>query len=263
MISRAYITEWRFNVPWQSDSQIEQDLILNRIIISIFSNELLFKHLRFRGGTALHKLYLFPSTRYSEDIDLVQREAIPIGKLMTEIRKIINPILGKPKWTQNKGRVTFRYSVKSEIPPIEPLKFKIEINTREHFNVYKVKEKEFNLNSRWFSGKCQIPVYSLEELLGTKMRALYQRTKGRDLFDLWYGLTKGKANPEKIIKSFKTYIKFQGISISQKQFINNLQLKVNDSSFINDTKFLLRSDVSYNIYQAYELIIEELIKKII
>lgn len=262
MISRAYITEWRLNAPWQFDSQVEQDLILSRIIVSIFSNDLLFKHLIFRGGTALYKLYLIPSVRYSEDIDLVQKEAMPIGILMTEIRKIINPILGEPQWTQNKGKVTFRYKAESEIHPIETLKFKIEINTREHFYVYKIKEKEFNINSRWFSGKCKIPIYSLEELLGAKMRALYQRKKGRNLFDLWYGLTKGKAHPEKIIKSFKEYIKFQGLTISRKNFINNLNQKISDNSFITDIKYLLKSDISYSINEAYKLVMNKLIKKI-
>ena len=38
--------------------------------------------------------------------------------------------------------------------------------------------------SRWFTGAAKVLTYDLDELLGTKLRALYQRKKGRDLFDL-------------------------------------------------------------------------------
>ena len=39
------------------------------------------------------------------------------------------------------------------------------------------------MENSWFSGRCELTTYALEELLGTKLRALYQRAKGRDLFD--------------------------------------------------------------------------------
>lgn len=72
MIPQAYITAWRKKVPWQEDFQVEQDLVIERALMAIYSNEYLKERLAFRGGTALHKLYLSPAARYSEDIDLVQ-----------------------------------------------------------------------------------------------------------------------------------------------------------------------------------------------
>jgi predicted nucleotidyltransferase component of viral defense system len=36
----------------------------------------------------------------------------------------------------------------------------------------------------WFSGEIKIATFSSEELLSTKIRALLQRNKGRDLIDL-------------------------------------------------------------------------------
>ena len=79
MIPRDYITEWRAHAPWVQDIQVEQDLIICRALVSIFSHPLLAKGLAFRGGTALYKLYLKPAARYSEDIDLVQITAEPQG----------------------------------------------------------------------------------------------------------------------------------------------------------------------------------------
>jgi hypothetical protein len=70
---REYVfTEWRTFAPWSTDAQVEQDLILSRALVEIFSNPLLSKSLAFRGGTALHKLFIKPAARYSGDIDLVQ-----------------------------------------------------------------------------------------------------------------------------------------------------------------------------------------------
>ncbi len=68
MINRASITQWRAQAPWNTNEQVEQDLIICRTLIAIFSDEFLANKLAFRGGTALHKLYLTPQRRYSEDI---------------------------------------------------------------------------------------------------------------------------------------------------------------------------------------------------
>lgn len=72
MIPQAYITEWSNNVPWQTNEQVEQDLVICRALVALFQDDFLAENLAFRGGTALHKLYLQPQPRYSEDIDLVQ-----------------------------------------------------------------------------------------------------------------------------------------------------------------------------------------------
>jgi len=260
MISRAYITEWREKVFWKTDSQVEQDLILSRLLVEIFSNKLLSEKLLFRGGTAIYKLYYREPVRYSEDIDLVQQEASAAGDLLSEIRKVCNPFLGKPRWKQTKERVTFYYKVDSEIPPVVPMKFKIEINTREHFTVFGEKKKEFTVSSRWFTGNCKIKTYSLDELLGTKMRALYQRSKGRDLFDLWYGLKYGGANPQYIVIAFRKYIREQGLSVSKKEFLNNLREKLDDPNFRKDIDILLSPRVNYSPEAGFKLVVRELIE---
>ena len=66
---------------------MEQDLVIARALVEIFSDDLLKKSLAFRGGTALHKLYLQPQVRYSEDIDLVQINSEPINPILKQIRE--------------------------------------------------------------------------------------------------------------------------------------------------------------------------------
>lgn len=41
MIPRAHITAWRANAPWSRDAQVEQDLVLSRALVEIFSDPLL------------------------------------------------------------------------------------------------------------------------------------------------------------------------------------------------------------------------------
>lgn len=96
MIPQQYITEWSEIAPWKANEQVEQDLIISRTLVELFSDEFIAERVAFRGGTAIHKLYLEPQPRFSEDIDLVQISAEPIGSTINKIRKLLS-FLGKPK----------------------------------------------------------------------------------------------------------------------------------------------------------------------
>jgi predicted nucleotidyltransferase component of viral defense system len=259
VIPAAHITEWKLSAPWVSDAQVEQDLVISRSIVELFSDPVLLKKLAFRGGTALHKLFLSPPSRYSEDIDLVQTDPSPIGEIVNLIRSALSPFLGEPARKIAERGTTLTFAFQSESTPTIRLKLKIEINTREHTPVFDFHEMHFTVESRWFSGSSIIQTYAMEELLGTKMRALYQRRKGRDLFDLWYGLTVGKANPERIATAFKQYVEQDGLRISRRDFIENLQKKLSQDMFTGDTKGLLRQDIAYQPEDAFRVIMETII----
>ena len=247
MIPRDFITEWRSEAPWIDDRQVEQDLVISRALVDIFSDELLKKQLAFRGGTALYKLFIKPAARYSEDIDLVQIEAGAAGDLMDRLHSVLDPWLGKPRYKQTEGRVTFAYRFTSEETPPIPLKLKVEINTREHFSIFGTKLIPYEVKSRWFEGRCDIASYGLNELLGTKLRALYQRKKGRDLFDLDVALQHPDANPQEILKAFNAYMDYGGHSATRTQIEENIADKLDDPSFTADISPLLRSDFEWDM----------------
>lgn len=167
MIPEIAITQWRNIVPWTDAKQVEQDLIICRALIAIFSDDYLAGRLAFRGGTALHKLYLSPQPRYSEDIDLVQIKAEPIKPTIDRLREVLS-FLGEPKVKQKKNNNTLIFRTESSIPPVLPIKLKVEINCREHFNMLGLEEVDFEMNNLWFSGSCKIKTYKLDELVGTK-----------------------------------------------------------------------------------------------
>jgi len=121
----------------------------------------------------------------------------------------------------------------------------------------------YAVNSEWFKGEANLTTYRPEELLGTKLRALYQRKKGRDLFDLWYAMVHLDPDVEKITDTFNAYMNFvTGKPPTQKQFRLNLAEKMSDPEFINDTTGLFRPDIKYNVEEAFNLIEENLIAKI-
>lgn len=259
MIPRADIVEWRTQAPWKSDAQVEQDLIICRLLIEFSLDSIIHDVLLFRGGTALHRLFLAPAVRYSEDLDFVQKDPAPIGPVLSAMRSICDPLLGNAKIRQKEDSVILAYRVNSEIPPIMPLRIKIEINTREHFAAFRTRNKFFGVQSRWFSGECQVKTYLLEELLATKLRALYQRKKGRDLFDIWYGLTKGNADPIKIADAFCKYVEFQNLMITGSQLRKNIESKMKDPGFNKDISPLLRPDMNYSPQEAYSFLNERLL----
>lgn len=149
------------------------------------------------------------------------------------------------------------YRFETEVEPVIQRKLKIEINTREHFNVLPLKKVSFTVNSDWHQSSAIITTYQLEELLGTKLRALYQRRKGRDLFDFWYADKVISAiNFDSIIKIFFAYMKNDGNSVSYLEFLENIKKKKNNQVFNDDIMLLLSPDVSnqYNPEEAYRLL---------
>ena len=262
MISKPHIAQWQEFAPWKEFAQVEQDLVISRALVAIFSNDFLRENLAFRGGTALHKLYLNPAPRYSEDIDLVQIKEGPIKPIMERLKEVIT-FFKEPRKTQVKGhgaRAMYRFT--SEYEEIR-LRLKLEINCKEHFNVLDWVNFPFEVKSEWFYGKTEIRTYNINELLGTKLRALYQRNKGRDLFDLDYARRNIALDLDDLIHCYKEYIKWSpGKTPTAKQFLLNVQEKERDPNFIGDMEGLLRSEVEYNQETAIDWLKTELVGRI-
>ena len=263
MVPKPDILKWQQFAPWKEFSQIEQDLIISRTLVEIFSDGFLKDNLAFRGGTALHKLYLHPAPRYSEDIDLVQTKPGPIKPILKRIDEVVT-FFEEKRTTQVRGhgaRALYRFI--SEYEGIR-MRLKLEINCQEHFNVLDWVGFPYKADSEWFSGSAIIKTYNIHELLGTKLRALYQRSKGRDLFDLDYARQKVDLDYGLIINCFKKYTSFatEKKPPSKKEFLLNLEEKEKNLEFVGDLEALLRPEVKYNQRDAFAWLKRELIERI-
>jgi predicted nucleotidyltransferase component of viral defense system len=240
------ITEWRNTVPWKSMHQVEQDLVLSRALVAIYSDEMLAESLAFRGGTALHKLYLKPQARYSEDLDFVQVDPVPIGPVLSRLREALS-FIGEPKTRRKMSNNVMLMRFETTFPPLIELRVKVEINCKEHFTVLDRVNMPFSVDSSWFSGSCSILTYQAEELVGTKLRALYQRKKGRDLFDMGYACKQARLDVAKVMECYRRYIAFPDNHVpTANEFATNLEAKLSDPVFRDDVLPMLRAGIEYD-----------------
>jgi predicted nucleotidyltransferase component of viral defense system len=225
LIPIAFLQEWSAKAPWPDSRQVEQDLIISRALCDLFNAPALKDKIAFRGGTALHKLLFAKPLRYSEDIDLVQLKAEPNGPIIDAVRDALS-WLGPCKREQA-GH-----------------KLKVEINTREHECFLGLKRYPFAVESRWYQGQTEIVSYEPEELFATKLRALLQRRKNRDLFDLNEGLTQLDLDRDKLLQCFDHYLQLEGNTIHRAAAEERMLQKL-DRSLTEDVEPLLPAGVSF------------------
>lgn len=203
MITPADIAEWRATVPWVGADQVEQDLVLSRLIVDIANDPVLGPELVFRGGTCFHKLWLDQPWRYSEDLDYVRRSEGGVGEILNALR-VVAERAGFDRVSTEVGRhpkARFRSTAASG----RPMNVKIELNTFERSPARPTVVRAYRVESQWFTGEAAVPTFELAELIATKIRALFQRKKGRDLFDLWLAVEHGAVRPDDIAECFGPY----------------------------------------------------------
>ena len=262
MINSEYIREWRPEHPWFTESMVEQELLISRTLVAIFSDSFLKERLAFRGGTALHKLYLRPQPRYSEDIDLVQIQAGPIKEILDHLREALS-YMPEPRVKPTRINNTLLYRYESEIDPVEKMRLKVEVNGREHFHVLPWRVIPFTVRNGWFTGSSDVLTYELEELLGTKMRALYQRRKGRDLFDLDYALLHADIDAARLVECFCHYMYVSSGKIpTQRQFEMGMQEKLANVDYLADIPSIVLPSVAFNAEEAFGRVHEMLISRV-
>ncbi len=214
MIPASYIQEWISKAPWPDSRQVEQDLIISRALCDLFNSPALAGKIAFRGGTAINKLLFLQPLRYSEDIDLVQIQPEPIGTTIDAIRDALS-WLGQCSRHQAGHSMHLVFKFAPEVDPETTLNLKVEINTREHGSLYGIKQYPFEIDSRWHQAETKIASFEPEELFGTKLRALLQRRKNRDLFDLHEGIKQLSMDPDKLIACFAHYLSLERKPISR------------------------------------------------
>jgi predicted nucleotidyltransferase component of viral defense system len=240
MIPAQNIVAWGAVVPWADQRQIEQDLIISRAIIAIFGDQFLRDELRFRGGTALNKLHFPVPLRYSEDIDLVRTRAGPIGSVLDALRDVLQPWLGKAGYDASVVAPKLRFRVEAEDGSGVPIRLKVETNTSETEAFDTPLALPFSVENPWFTGTTTVPTFSREEMLATKLRALLQRDKGRDLYDLDHALDVfPNIDVAKVVGFFGRYVALSGQSISRAQAQERMFGKLAKPRLLLDVRPLL------------------------
>jgi predicted nucleotidyltransferase component of viral defense system len=281
MIQQTHLTAWQAHAPWPKRSQIEQDLRLSRGVAAIFADSVLNEHLAMRGGTVLHKAHLAPAVRYSEDIDLVLVKPIGTEALDERLRRVLTPVLGNPAdsliadaWLTIRNvlrpskilRTTYRF-VPLGLRREESIK--VEINLNESASLYPLVSVKFDaLDDEGETVRVAARSYDINEMLGTKMRALMQREQGRDLFDLvhaWQlseaGVTPYPVDGAKSMDAFAWYLEKEGTRVGRKEADALLDERLRKQSFRRDMDTLLRPGLpKFNVDEGAAVVREAYFK---
>lgn len=243
MIPETNITAWSLIAPWAEPRQVEQDLIISRALVEISNHDLLGTELRFRGGTALNKIIFPEPLRYSEDIDLVRTTAGPIGPILDAMRDVLEPWLGQANFASSQVAPKLRFRVSAEDDPEAQIRLKVEINIAEIDAFDPPVSIPYAVENPWFTGNTTIASFSPEELLSTKLRALLQRDKGRDLFDLDHALDAlPELNLDRVVELFVRYLDQQGQAISRAEAEQRMLAKFARPDLLGDIRALLTPD---------------------
>ncbi len=257
MIAQAYLNEWASRVPWTQQIQIEQDLVLSRLIVEIAQHELLGGELAFRGGTCLHKLHLPRQLRYSEDLDYVRRTHSGIKPYLTALREIALGVGLVEHGTNQSGEMVHIVFDAQATGAAGRIRVKMETNIAETDSFLPRIARPYAVESRWWSGRADVSTFQLEELMSTKLRALYQRRKGRDLFDLSHVLNDLSLDEGLVVDGLAHYMGDQ--IFSYREFSANLAAKLAHPDFVADLEQLTADSPSrYDVALAADLIMERL-----
>jgi hypothetical protein len=131
VIDRPALVAWRSKAPWPNPVQIEQDLLLSRLMIEIARDEVLGPELVMRGGTCLHKLHLPTPLRYSEDLDYVRCTRGGIKPYTQALAKIAEDVGLTVSSRQRSGQMVHVYFDGQPTEGIGRIRIKIEMNIAE------------------------------------------------------------------------------------------------------------------------------------
>lgn len=250
MIPTMNLIAWGNVVPWPEQRQVEQDLIISRAIVELFADPFLRDQLRFRGGTALNKLHFPVPLRYSEDLDLVRTTAGPIGPILDRVRALLEPWLGRASFDQSPVAPKLRFRVPAEDGSAD-IRLKIEINTAEIDAHDPPRSIPFGVDNPWFTDAADVGTFSREEMLATKLRALLQRDKGRDLFDLAHALDVFEdLNADRVVTCLRLYLQRSRTAISRAEAEMRMFAKLSNPRFLTDMKPLVSATQAAGLTEA-------------
>jgi len=275
LLTRRDIIFHQTIVPWPNLRQVEQDLLLCSAMVALFEDDFLKTQIAMRGGTLLHKVHLAPAARYSEDIDLVVIGDRPDEHISKAIKRVLRDVLGRPShsvWEAVKLavrnvvkpsrvlRVTYHVPSLAD-PGGKPLEIVVEANATERASYRPVAKLPFGYPFRDQTVSATLNGFEIHEMLGTKLRALFQRKRGRDLFDLYWALTVSPfpVNPSEIIESFLFYMQQEGTIARRDEFTDILKAHLHDRGFLTDMNALLRTGISYDPLIAGRYVINNLL----
>ena len=169
---------------------IEKDLVIS-IVLAIISDSPAFSwcsdKLIFRGGTCIKKVFYPDETRFSEDIDLMGLNIEEAGLFMRSVNKLVGMNLGVTSFDSTEVQYSNERGLDFMLYYTSVLQQKdhISFNLSTAYPMERI-QKRAVIVEPYLQINPSILTLGIKEILAEKTRALLQRRKPRDLFDVWF-----------------------------------------------------------------------------
>lgn len=202
MIPVQAVTEWQAAHPWENVADVEQDLLLSRLMVEVGRHPQLRRRLALSGGTCIHKLHSPQPGRYSEDLDFV----VPKPEHKWQCANLLSGLVKGLNLPDVRG---FKFK-KGPFPGVR-MDYIDVIGDKRHLKMEIAAgplgdhaiRKEYSTDSSWFQGQTDLLCIPLNAILATKVAAMYGRKKPRDFMDLWFGVSRLGGDPQEIADYFR------------------------------------------------------------
>jgi predicted nucleotidyltransferase component of viral defense system len=201
-------------------STIERDYVQNWFLCVLAWNNLALK-----GGTAIRKAYI-PDYRFSDDLDFTLISSVKMEKLQDTVNAAVENVkkVGKIQLeeakhiaeVENGFMMVLRFKLQES--PYDTIKIKLDFTNAENEDILTPLRSRPLIHR--YSDECvtSLTCYSLEEMAAEKIRSLYQRTRARDLYDVWYLLSYGHMKESAIREIFRKKCANRGVTVDFAEF---------------------------------------------
>jgi predicted nucleotidyltransferase component of viral defense system len=236
----------------------ELDYRLVHALQAIYADPFLRDRLCLKGGTALNKLYFPDHGRLSVDLDF--NAVGPRDQVLEErtqfSRQVMNALGHQDenydftyRWRYDQATVYARYT---PLTGVAQQRLKVEISFIERFAILGREQRSLPVSPP--EKLVVVNTYRLEELASTKLRALYDRRKGRDIYDLFR-----IANPgldQAAVRKMVLYYFYRAKKVFHyPTFVENVERKIAERGFRDDVRGLIRRGSSLDWTAACERVV--------
>lgn len=213
---------------------VEKDYVLGWTLAGIYAHDELRESWVFKGGTCLKKCY-FETYRFSEDLDFTLRDAAhldeaflkrvfaEVGEWVYEQAGLEMPVDGQdfelfqnPRGqTACQGKLSYRGPVSPNVAVVRLPRIKLDLTADERLVLPPERVPIFHTYSDEPEGGIEVLSYAYEEAFGEKIRALAERTRPRDLYDVvnLYRNTEARPSSAALLDVLRQKCEFKGIAV--------------------------------------------------
>lgn len=214
-----------------SNLVVEKDYALGWLLWGINSHPITSKSFVFKGGTCLKKCY-FETYRFSEDLDFSYRGQDELSvETLTQVfsetvfeesgLEFLKPSIQFERFKNPResfsiqGGLKYRGPVRPQVGIANMPRIKLDVTLDEPIVLAPVVNDVLHMYSDEPSEGISILSYSYEEIFAEKIRALAQRLRPRDLYDVvhLYRHKNQSTNPDIISSVLEKKCKIRGISV--------------------------------------------------